>query len=57
MFLFKLFRKKTVFYCHFPDQLLYKPHNNGMYFKIYRYFMKLLEKFGMMFADQVVFNS
>lgn len=54
--LFKLFRRKTVFYCHFPDKLL-ADQKSGFLFRIYRFFMGIIEEFCLFFCDQIWVNS
>ncbi|KAL7711530.1 hypothetical protein QTN25_010798 [Entamoeba marina] len=53
--IFKLFNKKVLFYCHFPDKLLSPP--GGMLKKFYRYPFDWLEESCMSFADSIVVNS
>lgn len=53
--LFQEKRSKTLFYCHFPDQLLAK--RTGLIRKIYRLPFDLIEQFTMSTADSIVVNS
>lgn len=53
--LIKLFRFKTIFYCHFPDLLLSKP--GGSLKKVYRQPLNWLEETTMSFADRILVNS
>ena len=38
--LLRMFRNKTIFYCHFPDQLLAGSRKNPLK-KVYRFFLDL----------------
>lgn len=53
--LFKLFRRKVVFYGHFPDKLL-APGGSKL-FRAYRWVMGLIEECCFLFCDQVWVNS
>jgi alpha-1,3/alpha-1,6-mannosyltransferase len=53
--LFKLFRRRVIFYCHFPDKLL-APGGSKL-FRLYRKVMGLIEEVCFLFADQVWVNS
>jgi alpha-1,3/alpha-1,6-mannosyltransferase len=53
--LLKLFRYRTIFYCHFPDKLL--SGKRGFIKSIYRFFIDLWEEICIWFADLVYVNS
>lgn len=53
--LFQERRAKTLFYCHFPDQLLAK--RTSLIRKLYRIPFDLIEQFTMSTADSIVVNS
>lgn len=53
-------RQRTLFYCHFPDQLLAKRNESGllgMVKNIYRYPFDWFEGWSMNASDQIVVNS
>ena len=51
-----IFRKKTLFYMHFPEKLLYTDRANPL-LKVYRFFLDYLEEFCLLFANKIVVNS
>ncbi|CAD8139979.1 unnamed protein product [Paramecium octaurelia] len=51
-----LFRRKTIFYCHFPDKLLCVERKSFIK-KIYRFFLDSFEEISMLFANLVLVNS
>ena len=51
-----LFRKKTIFYLHFPEKLLYTDRSNPLK-KVYRFFLDYIEEFCLLFANKIVANS
>lgn len=53
--LFKIFRRRVIFYCHFPDKLL--APGGSWFFRLYRKVMGLVEEVCFLFADQVWVNS
>lgn len=53
--LHKIFKGKTLFYCHFPDQLL--AQRTSAIKKIYRLPFDLWEQFALSTADKIVVNS
>mmetsp|Transcript_22056 Transcript_22056/g.28158 ORF Transcript_22056/g.28158 Transcript_22056/m.28158 type:complete len:402 (-) Transcript_22056:53-1258(-) len=53
--LFKLFRIKTLFYCHYPDKLLTQRH--GILKKLYRAPLDYFEEFTTGLADEILVNS
>src|SRR5699024_1070244 len=55
MFILKIGGQKSVFYCHYPDQLLTK--RESLLKKAYRYPIDWLEGFGISFSDVILVNS
>ncbi|KAL3309814.1 Alpha-1,3-mannosyltransferase-like protein [Cichlidogyrus casuarinus] len=53
--LLKLFNKKVLFYCHFPDKLL--TTRESFLKSIYRSLIDYLEEFSLRFADSILVNS
>ena len=51
-----LFRRKTIFYCHYPDKLLCVKRSNILK-KIYRFFLDITEEICLLFANLVLVNS
>ena len=51
-----LFRKKTLFYCHFPDKLLSLP-GRSIVMKFYQFVTAIIEEFCMFFATKILVNS
>ncbi|KAJ5080025.1 alpha-13/16-mannosyltransferase alg2 [Anaeramoeba ignava] len=54
--LLRLTGKKIIFYCHFPDLLLTQSRD-GIFKKIYRFPLDLLEKICIKFAHVILVNS
>ena len=54
--IFWLFRRKTIFYCHFPDKLLCV-ERKSFFKKIYRFFLDSFEEISMLFTNLVLVNS
>lgn len=54
--LLKLSRRRSIFYCHFPDKLLCVDRTSILK-KVYRFFLDYLEEFCMFFADLILVNS
>lgn len=54
-FLHKFYKGKTLFYCHFPDQLL--AQRDSFLKKIYRLPFDIWEEFTLSTADKIVVNS
>lgn len=50
------FRKKTLFYCHYPDKLLCVERRSALK-KIYRLVLDTAEELSMLFANLVLVNS
>ena len=57
LIILKLFRKKTIFYCHYPDFLQDDKKEKGVLKKIYRFFIFFLEYVSMKFSDLILCNS
>lgn len=53
--LLRLFQRKCIFYCHFPDQLLTK--RDSLFKKIYRYPIDYFEEWTTKFANIILVNS
>ena len=53
--LLRLFRIKTIFYCHYPDKLLSGKRN--FIKKIYRFFIDLVEELSLLCAHKIYVNS
>ena len=51
-----LFRRKTIFYCHFPDKLLCVERSLP-FKKFYRFFLDLAEELSLLFANTILVNS
>jgi alpha-1,3/alpha-1,6-mannosyltransferase len=51
-----LFRKKTIFYLHYPDKLLCQ-NREGFLKKAYRFVMDFSEEFSLSFATKILVNS
>ena len=51
-----LSRRKTIFYCHFPDKLLCVERKNPLK-KLYRFFLDFLEEFCLLFSNIILVNS
>ena len=51
-----LFRRKTIFYCHYPDKLLCV-ERRSIIKKIYRLFLDFFEEICMFFTNMVLVNS
>lgn len=54
--LLRLFRKKVLFYCHFPDKLLCV-ERRSIFKKIYRFFLDFFEEVTTGFANLILVNS
>ena len=54
--LFRLFRRKVLFYCHFPDKLLCVERRSFAK-KIYRFFLDFIEEMTTYFANLILVNS
>ena len=54
--LLRLFGKRVLFYCHFPDKLLCYNRRN-IFKKIYRFFMDSFEELSLIPANKIVVNS
>lgn len=52
----RLFKRKTIFYCHYPDKLLCV-ERRSIFKKIYRLPLDFFEEICMFFADIVLVNS
>eukprot|EP00871_Galdieria_phlegrea_P001016 jgi/Galph1/1915/GphlegSOOS_G596.1 len=57
LILLKLFGIPSLFYCHFPDQLLAIRENRSLFYSFYRYLMDWIEEHTLLFADTIVVNS
>lgn len=54
--IFWIFRRKVIFYCHFPDALL-AAEQTSILFKFYRFVMALIEEFCFLFVHSIWVNS
>ena len=53
--LLRLFRQKTIFYCHYPDKLL--SGKRGFFKRIYRFFIDWVEELSLLCAHKIYVNS
>jgi alpha-1,3/alpha-1,6-mannosyltransferase len=54
--LLRIFNRKCIFYCHFPDKLLCVERKSFLK-KFYRFFLDFAEEFSMLFANMILVNS
>ena len=54
--LLRLFRRRTFFYCHFPDKLLCVERSSYLK-KVYRFFLDYNEEICTYFSNYTVVNS
>ncbi|EAR97317.1 alpha-1,3-mannosyltransferase ALG2 (macronuclear) [Tetrahymena thermophila SB210] len=54
--LLRLFNRKCLFYCHYPDKLLCVERRSILK-KIYRFFLDYIEEFSLLFANKILVNS
>lgn len=52
----RFFRRKVLFYCHFPDKLLCV-ERTSIFKKIYRFFLDLFEEITLLSANLILVNS
>jgi len=54
--LFRLFGRRVLFYCHFPDKLLCV-ERKSIVKKVYRFFLDFIEEFTTYFSNLILVNS